>query len=172
MTCHQSCHYAPSSHRQKPSFLWAGMLCPVEWRPTNSTSFQVRLHDRRRRGHHLITLHNKAQHQGFLLNWDKWNGVCSCCEADRLLKRHLAGTVPRAQLQDGCQGTPESSMWGSQAHHLGTIRYRGTLFTQGDWTTKGVQMFSVWMCLCIYLLDGKQVGEENYCFFSPIKFLS
>lgn len=46
---------------------------PVEWWSINSTSFQVRLHGRRRHGHHLITLHNKTQHQGLLLNWDKGN---------------------------------------------------------------------------------------------------
>lgn len=34
--------------------------------------------------------------------------VCSCCEAGRLLERRLAGAVPWAQLQGGCQAAHDS----------------------------------------------------------------
>lgn len=69
--------------------------------------------------HHLISPQNKTQHQGLPFHKDKEaergrereaivSGVCSCCEAGRLLERRLVGTVPWAQLRGGCQAAQDS----------------------------------------------------------------
>lgn len=137
--------YAPSSRRSRQdlAFLGAGMLCPVEWWSINPTSFEVRLHGRHHHGRHLITLHNKTRHQGPVFNWDKGNerGHLKWCLI-------LLWGWPSAQASLGGHCAPgpaanrlPSDSWlkciqGSQACHLGTIHYSGTLYTAGQRGTR------------------------------------
>lgn len=73
------------------------------------------------------------------------SGVCSCCEAGRLLKRRLAGTVPWAQLQGGCQAARDSSVSEGARHATWalSVTVRCCLHRGSERNKRGVKKTSV-----------------------------